>query len=139
VSGPGAQGEACTISVAPRWRLLLDRANEGRRCGATCKRTGLIPDALMNDRFLKRESMRSAQRPSPPGPVSSQGVWYKLPRASDAEWALPNAWRPQHGVQEFRRHRTVHVGPDEARWTKRGGTSTGSPARSGARRCRGTV
>ena len=45
-------------------------------CEALALCRGLIPDALMNDRFLKRESMRSAQRPSPPGPVSSQGVWY---------------------------------------------------------------
>ncbi len=37
---PGAQGEACANSDAPRWRVLLDRANAGPRCGARCKRTG---------------------------------------------------------------------------------------------------
>jgi len=37
----------------------------------------VIPAALMSDRFLTRESMRSAQRPSPFGPVNSQGTWYK--------------------------------------------------------------
>ena len=36
----GAQGEACAGSEAPRWRMLLDRANACPRCGATCKRTG---------------------------------------------------------------------------------------------------
>lgn len=36
----GAQGEACSASEAPRWRVLLDQANAGPRCGATCKRTG---------------------------------------------------------------------------------------------------
>jgi len=36
----------------------------------------LIPAALMNDRFPKRESMRCAQRPSLAGPVNSQGAWY---------------------------------------------------------------
>ena len=46
----------------------------------------------MNDRFLKRESMRSAQRPSPPGPVSSQGVWYYTFRAHLADvYILPVA------------------------------------------------
>ena len=37
---PGTQGEACATGEAPRWRVLLDRANAGPRCGATCKRTG---------------------------------------------------------------------------------------------------
>jgi len=37
----------------------------------------LIPAALMNDWFLKRESMCSAQRPSPLGPVNGQGTWYE--------------------------------------------------------------
>lgn len=36
-----AQGEACSVGEAPRWRVLLDRANAGPRCGARCKRTGL--------------------------------------------------------------------------------------------------
>ena len=36
----GAQGEACATGEAPRWRVLLDQANAGPRCGATCKRTG---------------------------------------------------------------------------------------------------
>ncbi len=36
----------------------------------------LIPAALMNDRFLEREPMCSAQRPSPLGPINSQGAWY---------------------------------------------------------------
>ena len=36
----GAQEEACAADDAPRWRVLLDRANAGPRCGATCKRTG---------------------------------------------------------------------------------------------------
>lgn len=36
----GAQGEACAIGEAPRWRVLLDRANTAPRCGAKGKRTG---------------------------------------------------------------------------------------------------
>lgn len=36
----GTQEEACATGEAPRWRVLLDRANAGPRCGATCKRTG---------------------------------------------------------------------------------------------------
>lgn len=36
----GAHREACATGEAPRWRVLLDRANAGPRCGATCKRTG---------------------------------------------------------------------------------------------------
>lgn len=36
----GAQGEACANSEAPRWRVLLDQANAGSRCGATGKRMG---------------------------------------------------------------------------------------------------
>ena len=41
------------------------------------KAEGLIPAALTNDRFLKLEWMRCVQRPSPSGPVNSQGAWYK--------------------------------------------------------------
>jgi len=36
----GAHGEARATGEAPRWRVLLDRANAGPRCGARCKRTG---------------------------------------------------------------------------------------------------
>ena len=36
----GAHEEACATGDAPPWRVLLDRANAGPRCGATCKRTG---------------------------------------------------------------------------------------------------
>lgn len=36
---PGVHGEACAEHDAPRWRVLLDRANAGPRCGARCKRT----------------------------------------------------------------------------------------------------
>lgn len=36
----GAHGVACADCAAPRWRVLLDRANAGPRCGARCKRTG---------------------------------------------------------------------------------------------------
>lgn len=36
----GAHGEVCAVGEAPRWRELLNRANAGPRCGATCKRTG---------------------------------------------------------------------------------------------------
>lgn len=35
----GVHGEACATCDAPRWRVLLHRANAARRCGATCKRT----------------------------------------------------------------------------------------------------
>ncbi len=38
----------------------------------------LKPAALTNDRFLKLEWMRCVQRPSPPGPVNSQGAWYQI-------------------------------------------------------------
>ena len=37
---PGVHGEACAKGHAPRWRVLLARANAAPRCGATCKRTG---------------------------------------------------------------------------------------------------
>jgi len=35
-----AQGEPCANHAAPRWRVLLDRANASPRCGAAGKRTG---------------------------------------------------------------------------------------------------
>ncbi len=43
----------------------------------------LIPAALMNDRFLEREPMCSAQRPSPLGPINSQGAWYNCRRMNN--------------------------------------------------------
>jgi len=67
-------GASCKISCSPAaWMATSTSARgsmpdwwatESSSSGWAARPTALIPDALMNDRFLKRASMRSAQCPS---------------------------------------------------------------------------
>jgi len=59
----------------------------------------LIPTALMTDRFLERQSMCFTQRPSPFGPVNSQGAWYNSavrPRVPAGAWLCGALSRLRH-------------------------------------------
>ncbi len=66
----------------------------------------LIPIALMTDRFPERQSMCFTQRPSPFGPVNSQGAWYK--------GAAGRIGAPPRAEQQQQRQATVQRRAEEA-------------------------
>ncbi len=51
----------------------------------------------MTDRFLERQSMCFTQRPSPFGPVNSQGAWYKYGCTLIGQFSLLFSRVARHG------------------------------------------